>query len=215
MLSDFQRIFFSEPHRITEKWLNYLEVYERHMARFRGRRLRLVEFGVSQGGSLDLWERYFGADAELIGVDINPDCRRFERANVRVHVCDQGDRVAMTQLARAIGPVDIVLDDGGHTMTQQINTFDIFYPLVRDRGVFICEDVHTSYQPQFGGGLRHKGSFIEYMKAKVDELNAWHAAGGAEVTDFTRTAQAICFYASIVVVEKQRFDGPVYVEAGY
>jgi hypothetical protein len=215
MLTDIERIFFCEPHRVCQKWMNYFPAYERHLARFRNTRFRLVEFGVSQGGSLDLWERYFGPGAELIGVDIDPACRRFERANLRIHVCDQGDPEAMRRLAERIGEVDVVIDDGGHTMQQQTTTFELFYPRVRDRGVFICEDVHTSYQEQFGGGLRRSGTFIELMKRRVDDLNAWHAGGRPPVSRFTRTTHSISFYESMVVLEKWRYPGPTYVEAGF
>ena len=68
------QIFYSDVHRICQKWEHYFPAYERHLARFRGQAVRVLEVGVSQGGSLDLWRRYFGEEARLFGVDIDPAC---------------------------------------------------------------------------------------------------------------------------------------------
>lgn len=213
MLIDLERIFYSEVHRICQKWAHYFRVYERHLSRFRGRPLRLLEIGVSQGGSLDIWRRYFGEDAMLIGVDIEPLCKRFERDRTHIRIGSQDDRTFLQQLAAELGQVDVLLDDGGHTMNQQKNTFEILYPIVHETGVYICEDVHTSYSQQYGGGLNETASFVEFAKKKIDELHAWYS-NGLPVTDFSRTTASISFYDSMIVFEKQPYPGPAYVEVG-
>lgn len=208
-----EQLFYSHPHKVCQKWGHYFSIYERHFSRFRDRPIRFVEIGVSQGGSLDIWAKYFCPDSEIVGLDIDPACKRFESSNIRIFIGDQSDRDFLSNVVSEIGEFDIILDDGGHTMAQQIATFDVMFPALRLGGVYMCEDVHTSYQAPFGGGLRKPGTFIEYMKAKIDELYFWEIPEGN--TEVTRFASSISFYNSIVAVEKQRIAPPMYVEVGY
>ena len=126
----------------------------------------------------------------------------------------QVDPAFLQVLAQKVGDVDIVLDDGGHRMDQQIATFEALYPIVRAGGVFMCEDTHTSYAASFGGGLRQPGTMIEYMKGKIDEMHHWHAPG-LTPTGFTQTAQSLTFFDSMIVVEKGLVEPPLYVEVGF
>jgi hypothetical protein len=84
--------------------------------------------------------------------------------------------------------IDIVIDDGGHTMKQQIATFEEMFPRIDGNGVYLCEDMITSYWPDYGGGLRKRGTFVEYSKAFIDCINAWHARQPRlPVSEFTRS----------------------------
>jgi len=159
---------------LVNKWLHYFDIYDRHFARFRERPVTMLEIGVYHGGSLAMWQSYFHPDSRFIGVDINPRARRFAGGNVEIDIGDQSDRNFLRALRGRLGSVDILLDDGGHSMNQQITTFEELYGLVAPDGVYMVEDVHTSYWPEFGGGLRSSASFIEFSKRLVDELHAWH-----------------------------------------
>jgi hypothetical protein len=213
VLSELERIFYSEVHNICQKWAHYFEIYEKHLSRFRSRPVRLLDVGVSQGGSLDLWRRYFGPEALLFGLDVDPACRRFEAPNTRIIIGSQDDRAFLSALAAELEHVDIIIDDGGHTMDQQKNTFDLLFPIVQPDGIYLCEDVHTSYQESYGGGLRVPNSFLEAIKMKVDELHAAHP-GGPTQTEFSSTTNSITFYDSVIVVEKRRKEAPRAVEVG-
>jgi hypothetical protein len=57
----------------------------------------------------------------------------------------------------------------------------------------MVEDLHTAYWPEFDGGLRAPGSFIELCKGLVDELNADHARGALPPTEFTRSTLSMHF----------------------
>lgn len=214
MLSTLEQIYYGEPHRICQKWAHYFKVYERYLQVYRGRRMRFLEIGLSQGGSLQMWKRYLGPDAEIIGLDVDPLCRRFEDEQTRVFVGDQGDAVFMRSFASELGQVDVVLDDGGHRMNQQIVTFEALFPILAVGGAYICEDVHTSYDRGFDGGLREPGTFIEYMKRKVDEMHGWYTQE-AEPTMYLKWLKSIAFYDSMVVIEKEAIEPPAPVEVGY
>ena len=138
--------------------MHYFDIYHRHLKRFRGRAVKVVEFGVSLGGSAQMWREYFGPRAQLYGIDRDRRCKQWEAPWFQVFIGDQADRAFLHQVAQQIGRVDIVIDDGGHHPDQQIATFEEFYPLIKPGGVFLIEDLHTSYWPKYSGGLNKPGT---------------------------------------------------------
>ncbi len=215
-MNDLERFFDQHQGRLIHKWRHYFEIYDRHFARFRGQPVNIVEFGVSQGGSIQMWRDYFGPQAQLFGVDINPNCKQFEEPGVRIFIGDQGDREFLRTLAQTLPQIDILIDDGGHTMQQQIRTYEALFGKIAPNGVYLCEDLHTSYWREFGGGHRRAGTFIEYSKNFIDALNAWHSQqpGSLTVSDFTRSAHSVHYYDSIVVVEKRPMVEPTHERHG-
>jgi len=135
------------------KWKHYFEIYDRHFSKYRGTDVHVVEFGVFHGGSLQMWKNYFGPQAKIYGIDINPHCKQLEEDRIEILIGDQEDRKFLQSVAEAIPRIDILIDDGGHTMKQQINTFEELFPRIEKNGVYLCEDLHTSYWREYGGGL--------------------------------------------------------------
>jgi hypothetical protein len=206
VLLDF---FENHEHRMIHKWMHYFEIYERHFAAFRGKPMSLVEFGVLHGGSLQMWKHYFGQQAQIYGVDINPRCAELAEERIAILLGNQEDRESLRGICRTLPKFDIIIDDGGHTMLQQKTTFEEMWGQLKDGGIYLCEDVLTSYWPAFGGGYRHPGNFIEYTKSMIDQLHAWHSPDPAlQVNDFTRSAFALHYYDSIVVIEKRPMTPP-------
>ncbi|RLV49691.1 class I SAM-dependent methyltransferase [Nocardioides mangrovicus] len=202
--------------RLVHKWIHYFEIYDRHFSRFRGQDVTIVEFGVSHGGSLQMWRDYFGPRARIYGIDIDPRCEAFgDDAGTTVFIGDQADKTFLKDIAAKIGPVDVLIEDGGHRPEQQIATFQVFYPRVRAGGVFLIEDLHTSYWPGYDGGLHRPGTFMEFAKGKTDQLNAWHSQqDDFAVSRFTRTTRSMHFYDSIVVFEKGKVAPPHHEMVG-
>lgn len=215
LMNHLQTYFENNTGRLIHKWLHYFEVYEAHFSRFRGKDIKILEIGVSQGGSLQMWRDYFGPQAKIYGVDINPDCKSLEEENITIFIGSQSDRGFLRDLREKIGQVDILIDDGGHTMNQQIVSFEELYSLVKLNGVYLCEDCHTSYWIRFGGGYKRRGTFIEFAKDKIDQLNAWHShQKSLSINEFTQTAKSMHFYDSIVVVEKGEVKPPSHRKTG-
>lgn len=202
--------------RAIHKHSNYFEVYDRYLQKFHGTRPTILEIGVQHGGSLLMWDAYFGGDAEIVGLDILQDCKKFESNNVRIFIGDQSDEAFLRQIVREIGVVDIIIDDGSHIPNHQIKSFEIlFFDLLKDGGLYICEDCQTSYWPRFGGGVRRSGTFIEYSKRLCDQINSWVADNsGLKVDKFSKWIKSITFYAAIVVFEKAAMSQPHPVVAG-
>src|SRR5215204_3987702 len=97
--------------RLIDKWSHYLEVYHRHFQRFRGRKPVVVEIGVSHGGSLQMWKRYFGRGARIIGVDVDERCRALAEEQIEIVIGDQADRRFHAELRSRYPHVDILIDD--------------------------------------------------------------------------------------------------------
>ena len=174
-MNHLQHYFENNTGRVIHKWSHYFDVYDRHFHRFRDQEIVILEIGVSQGGSLQMWKDYFGPKAKIYGIDIDPACKSLEEDNIEIFIGSQSDRDFLRLVKKQIPKVDILIDDGGHTMTQQIVSFEELFDHVQDKGVYLCEDMHTSYWIKFGGGYRRSGSFIEYSKNFVDYINAWHS----------------------------------------
>lgn len=195
--------FLANEGRLIHKWMHYFEIYHRHFERFRSKPVTVLEFGVYHGGSLQMWKHYFGAGARIVGVDINPACTMLAEDQIEIVIGDQEDRGFLAGLRERLGSVDIVIDDGGHTMAQQIATFEEMFEAVRPGGVYLVEDLHTSYWDEYGGGLRAAGSFVEYAKDLIDQLHGWHRRDDPPpVTGYTRRIRGMHVYDSVMVFDK-------------
>lgn len=202
-MNDLEYYFRHNNKRLIHKWEHYFDIYETHFSRFRGKEVHILEIGVSQGGSLQMWKSYFGDKAKIYGLDINPACKELEEENIQIFIGSQSDRQFLRQLKSQIPPLDILLDDGGHTMIQQIVTYEELFDHVKDDGVFMCEDLHTSYLLMYGGGYKRRGTFIEYSKDFIDQLNAFHSEQpGLRPSLFTKHVKSVHYYDGVIVLEK-------------
>lgn len=207
---NYLEIYFKENNkRLIHKWIHYFEVYDRHFSRFRNKEIVVFEIGVFHGGSLQMWKNYFGPKAKIYGLDVNPRCKELEEDGIEIFIGSQSDRAFLRELKRKIPPIDILIDDGGHTMRQQIVSYEELFDHVKSDGVYLCEDLHTSYRLTYGGGHKRHGTFIEYSKNFIDFLNAFHSEQSSlKVNNFTRSVFSISYYDSILVVEKRKMEEP-------
>jgi hypothetical protein len=188
--------------RTINKWKHFFPAYERHFKDFVYKPVTFIEIGCGMGGSLQMWKRYFGPHAQIIGLDINPACKTFEEDQIAVRVGDQSDEKFLQSVIDEFGSPEIVLDDGSHVMSHIIASFRFLYPRMPKMGVYMVEDLHTAYFEEFEGGLRKPTTFIELTKNLIDELNADHTRGALPPTEFTRSTLSMHFYDSIAVFER-------------
>jgi hypothetical protein len=215
-MNDLEAYVTENQNRVLLKWRHYLEAYDRHFSRYRGRDVVVLEIGVYAGGSLQMWKHYFGPKAKIYGVDFNPLCREVEEENIRIFTGSQTDRLFLRDLKTRIPPVDILIDDGGHKMRQQNVTFEELFDHVKSDGIYVCEDLHTSYWARFGGGFRRRGTFIERSKGLIDQLNGWYSEQpkSLDVTPFTSSVFSMTYYASLLVIEKRAVERPIEMKTG-
>ena len=192
-------IFNTHTGRIIHKYDHYFPIYERHFLRFVGKQITFFEIGSGRGGSAQMWKQYFGSNARIVSLDINPDCAEFEEDQIHVRIGHQADAEFLDKVLNEFGAPDIVLDDGSHENDHMIATFGHLYDRTKDRGVYMVEDMHCCYLERYGGGVKAAGSFMEFAKDKIDELNGCHMNTG---THFTRTTLSMHFYPSVAVFER-------------
>jgi hypothetical protein len=200
--------------RVLDKWVHYFPLYSRHFAPYRGRPVRILEIGIYRGGSLDMWQWYFGPQVTLVGIDIDEDARAATDPRHVVEIGDQTDPVFLRRVAEQHGPFDIIIDDGGHEMRQQIITAETLFPLLADGGVFLVEDCHTSYWESHHGGRGRKGTFIEWTKDRIDDVNGYHQAREVDRL-WTDQVAGMHYYDSVVVLDKKTRFAPFAEQVGH
>lgn len=200
--------------KVLDKWVHYFPIYSRHLSQFRDRPIKVLEIGVYRGGGLEMWAKYLGPQAELVGLDIDEAAVRSVRGKYPVVLGDQSDPDVLRKLNDEYGPFDVIIDDGGHTMKQQIVTIETLFPLLNDGGVFIVEDTHTSYWPVFGGELHSPESFVEWTKPRIDDLHSRHHVGIDRTSIWATDMDGMHWYDSVVVLDKKHRFRPFNEMAG-
>ncbi len=214
-MNELKQYFENNPGKLIDKWMHYFDVYERHFHRYKNTEVVILEIGVFHGGSLQMWKNYFGPKAKIYAIDIDPRCKTLEEENVEIFIGSQSDRNFLSEVKAKIPQVDILIDDGGHSMQQQIVSFEELYSHVKSDGIYLCEDLHTSYWMHYGGGHKRIGSFIEYSKNFIDALHAWHSTQKSlQVNAFTQSTDSIHYYDSIIVLEKSPHSKPYHKMTG-
>ena len=215
---------FQESENV-HKWHQYFEVYSTLFEPLRERPIRMLEIGVFRGGSLRMWKDWFHRDSRIVGIDIDPECRQYEDPDhgIFVRIGDQTDGAFLKRVADEFGPFDLILDDGGHTTTQMISSFNhLFCGALAADGIYLVEDTHTNYWP---GYVDSRITFIDFCKGLADLIHApYFGAHSIEPFEFTGRSEdhrlelpyiqawlhGVRFYDSIVVIEKRLRTVPVH-----
>lgn len=211
-----ENFYFSKSHRVMNKWWHYFDVYHTFFERYMNSDVRILEIGVFRGGSMQMWKDYFGPKAIITGIDIDTRCKAFEEENVHICIGSQADKKFLVNVSEQWGPFDIILDDGSHEMKHQIITFETLFPLLKEGGVFICEDCHSSYSTRYGGEYKKEDTFIEYSKNFIDCVNSQfvNLEKMGELPAYKDYIKACHYYDSMVVVEKKHRGYSFFTELG-
>ena len=189
-------IFFSTP-KLSIKNDTYFDIYEFIFNSYRGKPITFIEVGVFNGGSLHMWREYFGDQARIIGVDFNPIALELEKDGFEIYIGNQESSEFWLDLKSKVGEADIILDDGGHKNGQQISTLYNGVELIKDGGVIVVEDTHTSYFRRFGNPSPF--SFINYSKNIVDVINSRFQYVDSKKSKFYSLVWSVGYFESIVV----------------
>jgi len=128
-------------HKPTKINHNYLEYYGRHFDPIRLEVKRFLEIGVQTPASLNMWEEYF-PNADIIGLDIDPACRKYAGGRKRVFIGDQCDRNSLRKMIAEVGGgFDIIVDDGLHTEESILTSFVELFPAMSPNGIYVFEDL--------------------------------------------------------------------------
>ena len=181
----------------SAKHVSYFSVYDQYFTRFQNSELIIVEIGIFSGGSLFMWRNFFGNKARIIGVDLDPNAKKWEKNGFEIFIGDQSEPKFWEEFFKNVGNVDIVIDDGGHTYEQQIITATCCIPYINKGGILLVEDVHTSFLSEFGFPTKY--SFSEWAKSKIKDINARFSETNFPITIFSKRIESINFHESIIV----------------
>jgi len=207
-------LFALNKGKIVNKWHHYIPLYDKYFSRYRGTKVRMLEIGVSKGGSLAIWRKYFGEDAVLYGIDIDPSCAAFNGDDGQIRIGSQDDRKFLESVVSEMGGVDIVLDDGSHIMKHIKSSLEILFPLLEIGGTYFIEDLHTCYWKKWGGGYRSKKNFFHIIGDLIDDMHHWYHDAGLNYSNISPEVKAIHIHNSIAVLEKGIASNPVVSQVG-
>lgn len=198
-MNDLEKFFWQESDRYIHKWSHYFYYYDKYFAKYRNRPIKVLEIGVFEGGSLQMWRNYFGNESLIVGMDINRDCINYIEDGIDIFIGDQGSLYDLRKLVEKYGKFDIIIDDGSHQYVDQITSFEYLFDFINESGIYLVEDTHTSYFEVYQTG---KETFIEYSKKIVDEINGYHTKNGEKISKLTTILSGIYFHDSLVFFEK-------------
>ncbi|KOG32275.1 class I SAM-dependent methyltransferase [Streptomyces resistomycificus] len=164
----------------ADKWGGhwYTPHYQQYFAPLRDRRVKVLEIGVGGydapdlgGASLRMWKHYFWR-GQVYGLDLYPK-QGVTEPRLRTVQGDQSDAAFLTDFAREYGPFDVVIDDGSHFSQHVLTSFSVLFPQVRHGGLYVIEDMQSSYWPGWGGStdLNASATSMGFVKTLLDGLN--------------------------------------------
>lgn len=205
----------------SDKWGHhyYCNNYEKHLQRFRDKPVNLLELGVGgyhrrdKGASgLRMWYNFFlNKETKIHGVDIYDKSLITLPPGIKIHKGSQDDERFLLTLMKDYGvPLwDIVIDDASHINSKTLKSFEILFPLLTPGGIYIIEDIETSWWEAKGadgtdfGGCGDAENFhcptaINMGRALVNAVNSKHIAGGTN----EHNIKSIHFYDNCIIIEK-------------
>jgi len=130
----------------------------------------VLEIGIHQGNGIKFLKKIFGETVKLIGVDIKQECADLFGEEVDIYIGSQSDAKILSKITDNYRNIDLIIDDGSHKSSDIIRTLNFLFPYLTPGGIYLVEDIFTSYWKSYGGGLNKQHSFIEVTKDRIDQL---------------------------------------------
>ena len=174
--------------KVSDKWSFYLDKYERLFNPLRDKTISLFEIGIQNGGSLEVWSKYFPRAKVFVGCDINKKCSKltYQDPKINLVIGDANRRKIIKEVTQQGAPFDIVIDDGSHRSGDIIKSFINYFPHLADNGLYVIEDLHCSYWEKFEGGLFAPYSSMTFFKQITDLINYQHWGVSRDYTEILK-----------------------------
>jgi hypothetical protein len=220
------QLYDAHHGKVSDKWSSYLTLYEDELNRIRPNVRSMLEIGVQNGGSLDIWARYFATADHVVGCDINPACAKlsYDDPRVTVIVGDATQPHTRDQLASITPSFDLIIEDGSHIPREVILAFLRYWPMLNPGGVFIAEDLHCDYFATHEGGIARRDIANRFFSELVHLINLEHWQGTLSISHLLRdfataelidssglvgTIASVSFHNSIAIIRKARAPSDV------
>lgn len=213
-MKDFKESMFKKKKGLTQKSQIYYDAYTHMFSTYdTDQSLKILEIGVRGGGGLYTLKEHF-PNSTIIGLDIDSGCKQWEDINENIHVRigDQSDIDVLQNLMNEFSSFDIIIDDGSHVITHQINSFKFLFPKMVNGGLYVVEDLHTSYWKDFYN--LNELSAINYFsdlaqwptKRWAPNTNRSIVSPISELTEVETCIDSVHFYDSICFLKKTKSD---------
>lgn len=209
----------------SSKLHGYTKYYEDIFYKFKDKPINFLEIGFFKGESARMWQDYFSkATLHFIDNDTNSFSKYGKGLDSRTYlsIVDQSNKEQLLNFINKSNlQFDIIIDDGSHIMSHQILTFETLFPFLSSGGIYVIEDLHTSYWKEYGGyGDRVNpkegpGTAINYLHSLIDDLNIvsskyWWANierltdnEFEKLTFLQKNIKSISFYSGLVFIFKR------------
>lgn len=200
---------------------HYEDAIELYLSKHNIKSLSLLEIGVYAGSSLRMWRDYFNdlrINYNIIGIDLNPSSMQAnnQESGIFVEIGDQTDMAFLNDVVNRHGPFDIIIDDGSHIVEHQKKSFTFLFEYLKPGGIYIIEDVCTSYWSAFNE--RGNSSIVDFCKKLVDDVNFYGIAPDGKtdrnekkLVQYARTnslkintsIRSVHFFNSTILIQKR------------
>ena len=191
----------------------FLEIYEEYFTALRNEKINILEIGIDKGDSLRLWREYF-SNAKICGIDLFQ--KNISIDNVDILIGDQSDYSFLKTVVNKYQNFDIIIDDGSHLSKDIISSFKFLFPFLNNNGLYVVEDLQTSYQPRFGGSrfnLNKKKTSMNFLKSLADSINYEHNDKPFfKRSLFDGKIKSVSFYQNIAFIRKGESTNYFYNE---
>ena len=176
MNNALKQLYREHEGKLSDKWSSYLTELDRLFALYRNRPIRLLETGVQNDGSLEIWDQYFPNARKIISCDIDQKCvaLRYRRVRIAMVTGNANETNGKAKFCNMLRPLDIIIDDGSHKSSDIVRSFARYFPYLNDNGIYVAEDLHCSDWNNFEGGLHHPLSAMSFFKRLMDIINHEH-----------------------------------------
>ena len=181
----------------------FIDHYDLYFKNLKDKEINILEIGVERGDSLRMWREYF-TKANICAIDLID--RNISVNNTDIMIGDQSDCNFLQQVVNKYNMFDIIIDDGSHQCKHIIKSFNFLFNYLNDDGIYVVEDLQTSYQPRYGGSrfnLYKKNSSMNFLKRLADSINYEHKDRPFyKKTQFDGLIKSIFFHQNIAFVTK-------------
>ena len=181
----------------------FVDIYDFYFKNLKDKKINILEIGVDNGDSLRLWRDYF-SKANICGLDIIK--KDFIINDVEILCGDQSDIKFLSSIVDKYKKFDIIIDDGSHVSKHIITSFNYLFEHLNVNGLYIIEDLQTSYFPRYGGNrlnLNKKKTSMNFLKSLTDSINYEHNDKPFfKNKKFDGKVKSISFHQNIAFVKK-------------
>jgi len=175
-INTLRNLYEQHEGKVSDKWALYLSEYDALFQSYRDKELAILEIGIQNGGSLEIYAKYFPTARRIVGCDIDQACRTltFEDPRIAVVVGDANSAEAEQEILSLAPEYDLIIDDGSHRSGDIVRSYSRYFRHLKPGGHYIVEDLHCSYWSEFEGGLFYPYSSMSFFKRLSDVLSHEH-----------------------------------------